>query len=142
MPDSLTERENRLLKQAGDRVFTLARQVAALEQEKRQLQQTSDHLEALLNEVRRSRDVLSAQVESLLIERDRDYEERAELRRLLAATSAWVQSTLNAPRANEVGRAAPQKSVERGRTPERPKPTPSSDVLGRIERGWKRLRFG
>jgi uncharacterized coiled-coil protein SlyX len=83
-----------MLHQAGDRVFTLARRLATAEREQARLGKEIDHLNELLVETRTSRDVLSAQVQSLLVERERDYEERAELRRLLSVVAGQVQMSM------------------------------------------------
>jgi hypothetical protein len=90
----LTPRESAMLHQAGDRVFTLARRLAGLERDHAQLRLELQHLTDLLGETRSTRDVLSRQVESLQLERERDYEERAELRKLLVAMTGELQAAL------------------------------------------------
>ena len=86
----LTARESVLLNQAGDRVFDLARRLSAAQREQERLASDIRHLTELIDETRRTRDVLSAQVMSLQNERERDYQERAELRQLLAAMTAQL----------------------------------------------------
>lgn len=94
--ERLSERESALLRQAGDRVFSLSRRLADADREANRLAATNDALRELLDETRRSRDILSAQVSSLQVERDREYEERAELRRLLASLHLQLQELLPA----------------------------------------------
>ncbi len=113
---SLSERESELLRRAGERVFTLSRKVAAAEKENERLRSELRQAEILVDEVRKSRDVLSSQVASLLNERDREYQERAELRRLMASLQSQMQEMLSgfiasqaAPR-GILGRASPQRS--------------------------------
>ena len=114
---SLTERESELLRRSGERIFALSRKVAAAEREIERLRSELGQAEVLVDEVRRTRDVLAAQVESLLNERDREYEERAELRRLLASLQAQLQAMLGRFLAVEaqagpalIGRPSPQRS--------------------------------
>lgn len=114
---SLTERESDLLRKSGERIFTLSRKVATAEREIERLRTELEQARLLVDEVRRSRDVLSSQVESLLNERDREYEERAELRRLLASLQSQMQGMLSTLLANDqlpvrpmLGRASPQRS--------------------------------
>lgn len=116
---SLSERESELLRRSGERIFALSRKVAAAEREIERLRAELHQSQLLADEVRRTRDVLSAQVESLLNERDRDYMERAELRRLLAGLQSQLQAILanlvvpaSAPAAGPglIGRVLPQRS--------------------------------
>jgi hypothetical protein len=116
---ALNERESELLRRSGERIFALSRKVAAAEREIERLRTELHQSQLLADEVRRTRDVLSAQVTALLNERDRDYMERAELRRLLASLQSQMQTILanvvtgssvdsaNAPRL--IGRALPQR---------------------------------
>jgi chromosome segregation ATPase len=113
---SLSERESELVRRAGERVFTLSRKLAAAEKEIERLRSELRQAHVLVDEVRTSRDVLSSQVASLLGERDREYQERAELRRLMASLQSQMQEMLSgfiasqaAPR-GLLGRAAPQRS--------------------------------
>jgi chromosome segregation ATPase len=114
---SLSDRESELLQRAGERVFALSRKVAAAEREIERLRSELQQSSILVDEVRRSRDVLSSQVMSLLNERDREYQERAELRRLLASLQSQMQSMLTtlvvrqpSPPQVMLGRPSPQRS--------------------------------
>lgn len=113
---ALNERESELLRRSGERIFALSRKVAAAEREIERLRSELRQSEILVDEVRRTRDVLSAQVESLLNERDREYDERAELRRLLASLQSQLQGMLgklllaeDQPASPLLGRPAPQR---------------------------------
>jgi uncharacterized coiled-coil DUF342 family protein len=96
LPRDLTARESELLERAGQRVFTLSRKVAEANREIDRLNLKATHLAELLDDARRMRDVLADQVLSLQRERDRDYEERAELRRLLASMQQMMSSAVAA----------------------------------------------
>ena len=117
---SLTPRESELLRKAGDRIFALSRRLADSESQTRQLQQELSHVRELLSETRRSRDLLSLQVTSLQRDVDREFEERSELRRLLASLQLQLQAMLPsiAPRPEapwlSPGRAAPQRGSTHG----------------------------
>jgi hypothetical protein len=95
LPQDLTPREGELLRQAGDRVFALSRKLADANKLIEMLKVQMGHTDELLAETRRARDILSDQVASLLRERDRDYEERAELRKLLASMQFFITSVVN-----------------------------------------------
>lgn len=90
----LTARETELLGQAGERVFQLARRLSATEKEVERIRTELALRDELLAETRRSRDVLGAQVQSLLQERERDYEERQEMRSLFMTTQVQLQAIL------------------------------------------------
>ena len=77
-----SDRESELLRQSGERIYALSRKAAAAEREIERLRTELQQAQMLMDEIRRTRDVLSAQVQSLLSDRDREYEERSELRRL------------------------------------------------------------
>ncbi|MGH2633647.1 MAG: hypothetical protein ACRDG3_09585 [Tepidiformaceae bacterium] len=151
-PASLTERESQLLRQAGERVFGLARKVAAAERRETDLKRELDRNNELLEEVRRTRDVLSAQVNSLLRERERDYEERSELRQLLGAITVQLQTAMNRPNSPEFEPGHPPTrhtpEVARAQRPTRiSRPTrTTSDSLGSLvgaaRKGWARLGKG
>jgi len=96
-PPSLTERESQLLRQAGERVFALARKVSAAERREQDMKRELEQTRELLAETRNTRDVLSAQVQSLLRERERDFEERSELRQLLGAITVQLQTAMSRP---------------------------------------------
>jgi len=96
-PPSLTDRESQLLRQAGERVFALARKVSAAERREEEIKRELEQTRELLAETRNTRDVLSAQVQSLLRERERDFEERSELRQLLGAITVQLQAAMNRP---------------------------------------------
>jgi predicted RNase H-like nuclease (RuvC/YqgF family) len=113
---ALTERESELLRQASERIHVLSQRAAEAERESERYRMALQQAEAVLAETRRTRDVLSAQVESLMREADREYEERAELRRLLASAQMQLQSLLASmmavPSSNGgplLGRFAPQR---------------------------------
>ncbi len=91
---ALTPREAELLRKAGERVFALSRRLAAKESEADQLRSETGNLRDLLAESREVREVLSAQVRSMQTELDREYEERSELRRLLASLHLQMQELL------------------------------------------------
>lgn len=144
VPPGLTEREARLLKEAGDHVSSLAQRLAAARRDVDASQQELRLLQEVLAETRRTRDVLSAQVQSLQEQRDRDYDERAELRRLLAAVSTQFQAIFengySAHRA-ELGRAAPQHTTGAG-----PQPAPRTlaappppSLRDKARKRWARL---
>ena len=129
---SLTPRESELLRKAGERVFALSRRLAAKETEAEQLRFEARSLRDLLAESREVRQVLSAQVASMQTELDREYEERSELRRLLASLHMQMQELL--PVVTGLSRltlATPEEAVQPERSPtgERRKP----------ERGHKSL---
>ena len=115
-PASLTERESQLLRQAGERVFALARKVSAAERREAELKRDLDRTLDLLAETRNTRDVLSSQVQSLLRERERDFEERSELRQLLGAITGQLQAAMNRPASSAL---APQHSPTSANTPRR-----------------------
>ena len=92
---SLSERESELLRRSGERIFLLSRKIAAAEREIERLRTELQQANVLVDEVRQSRNVLSAQVTSLLRDREREYDERAELRRLLASLHSLVQGMLS-----------------------------------------------
>jgi hypothetical protein len=96
LSNKLTARESALMEQAGQRVASLSRRLADADKEVGRLTAANEALHELLDETRRSRDILSAQVNSLQLERDREYDERAELRRLLASLHLQVQELLPA----------------------------------------------
>lgn len=116
---SLTARESELLRKAGERVFALSRRLADKENEAEQLKAETRSLRDLLAESREVRAVLSAQVSSMQTELDREYEERAELRRLLASLHLQMQELL--PVVTGLSRLTPQL-VEKSR----PQPTPKA----------------
>lgn len=114
----LSARESALLQKAGERVFALSRKVATLDREVERLRGDLTHAEAMLGEAQKMRDILSNQVASLQREGDRNWEERAELRRLLASLQMQLQTLLgtfieqqSAPRPGlAAGRISPQHS--------------------------------
>ena len=93
------------------------------------MRQESVQLRELLTETRSSRDALSAHVESLQRHLEREYDERAELRRLLAGLQMQVQAMLpgngqTAPGGPQfIGRQAGQRSAS-----DRPAPRPQAQV--------------
>lgn len=91
---TLTARESELLKKAGERVFELSRRVAELERTVERLESELAGARELLAESREVRNVLVAQVTSLQTDLDREYEERSELRRLLASLHIQMQELL------------------------------------------------
>jgi chromosome segregation ATPase len=142
VPPGLTERESRLLKEAGDHVSSLAQRLATARRDVEASQQELRMLQEVLAETRRTRDVLSAQVSSLQEQRERDYDERAELRRLLAAVSAQFQAIyengISSARRAEAGRVAPQRTSEP--SGQRALPTATAGSLRqRARKGWARL---
>lgn len=90
----LTERESEILRRAGERVFSLSRRLADKEKEADHLRSESQSLKDLLAESREVRKVLTDQISSLHRELDREYEERSELRRLLASLHLQMQELL------------------------------------------------
>lgn len=112
---NLTERESELLRKAGDRIFRLSRRLAEAERTVQRLEQELAHTRELLTETRASRDVLSAQVSSVHRDLEREYVERAELRRMLSSFQLQIQSMLTRPVSEDMrprlgqGREAPQR---------------------------------
>lgn len=114
---ALTAREAELLRRAGERVFTLSRQLATAEARNRQLQAELEHTREMLTETRQSRGILSAQVASLQREVEREFEERSELRKLLASLQMQLQALLPSvvapampsPPMMQIARSAPQR---------------------------------
>ncbi|HXU23971.1 MAG TPA: hypothetical protein VN697_08080 [Tepidiformaceae bacterium] len=153
LPDSLTERESQLLRQAGERVFALARKVSAAERREGEVKRELERTLELLTETRNTRDVLSAQVQSLLRERERDFEERSELRQLLGAITGQLQAAMNRPASSAL---APQHSPGSANTSRRLSPESrnsrrqaadrSPDAMGTLARAarkqWSRLLGG
>jgi hypothetical protein len=92
--DPLTARESELLKRAGERVFALSRRLADREREVERLNAEVSSLRELLAENRNIREILSAQITSLQTEHEREYEERSELRRLVAGLHLQLQEVL------------------------------------------------
>lgn len=90
----LTARESELLKRAGERVFALSRRLAERDREVERLRAEVDSLRELLAENRNIREILSAQITSLQTEHEREYEERSELRRLVAALHLQLQEVI------------------------------------------------
>ncbi len=90
----LTARESELLKRAGERVFALSRRLAERDREVEKLRAEVDSLRELLAENRNIREILSAQITSLQTEHEREYEERSELRRLVAALHLQLQEVI------------------------------------------------
>lgn len=91
---SLTARESELLKRAGERVFALSRRLAERDRQVEKLTAEAAALRELLSENRNIREILSAQITSLQTEHEREYEERAELRRLVAGLHVQLQEVL------------------------------------------------
>ena len=116
---SLTARESELLRKAGDRIFALSRGLAEAEKAVQRLDLELRHTRELLSETRSSRDILSSQVTALQRELEREYVERAELRRLLSSFQMQIQAMLT-PTATEdrprlgQGREAPQRVAGQG----------------------------
>lgn len=112
--DSLTVRESELLRKAGDRIFALSRKLSEAERTVQRLEQELAHSRELLDETRRSRDVLSDQVRSMQGDLEREFVERSELRRLLASLQVQFQAQF-APRVQDLrprlgqGRESPQR---------------------------------
>ncbi|MGE0600091.1 MAG: hypothetical protein AB7J35_09500 [Dehalococcoidia bacterium] len=92
--NQLTPRESELLRKAGERVFALSKRLAEKQREADQLNSEAQSLRDLLAESKEVRRVLSAQVESMQTELDREYAERSELRRLLASLHVQMQELL------------------------------------------------
>lgn len=90
----LTERESEILRKAGERVFALSKRLAEREREADQLRSEVQGARELLAESREVRQVLTEQIQSLQTSLDREYEERAELRRLLASLHLQMQELL------------------------------------------------
>ena len=90
----LTDRESEILRKAGERVFSLSKRLADQEKESDHLRTETQSLRELLAESREVRKVLSDQINSLHRELDREYEERSELRRLLASLHLQMQELL------------------------------------------------
>lgn len=90
----LTERESDILRKAGERVFALSKRLADQERQSDQFRTESQSLRELLAESREVRKVLTDQISSLHRELDREYEERSELRRLLASLHVQMQELL------------------------------------------------
>ena len=93
--------EAQMLRLSSDRIYSLSRRLAAAEQELHGLRAEARQMRERLEETRRMRDLLASQVESLLRERERDYDERAELRRLLVSAHSQMREIL--PRAFAAG---------------------------------------
>ena len=133
----LSEREAEILRRSGERVFELSRRLADAERSLAEAQQRTAQLEELLAETRKSRDTLLAHTESLQRLLEREYDERAELRRLLAGLQMQMQSMLNGhvaapPPGVLLARAAGQKVM----TPPAAQPPPPADERN----GWLRSR--
>ena len=92
---ALTPRESDLLRQAGERIFALSRSLAAAEKESSRSSQDLSKALEVLEETRSTRDILSAQVASQLRQIEREFDERAELRRLLASLQVQMQALLS-----------------------------------------------
>lgn len=90
----LTARESELLKRAGERVFVLSRRLAERDREVERLTAEVRSLRELLSENRNMREILSAQIASLQMEHEREYDERAELRRLVAGLHLQLQEVI------------------------------------------------
>ncbi len=90
----LSERESEILRKAGERVFALSKRLADKESESSSLRAETQNLRELLAESREVRKVLTDQISSLHRELDREYEERSELRRLLASLHLQMQELL------------------------------------------------
>lgn len=90
----LTDRESEILRKAGERVFSLSKRLAEQEKEADQLRAEARSARELLAESREVRQVLSDQIRSLQTALDREYEERSELRRLLASLHVQMQELL------------------------------------------------
>ena len=123
----LTDRESEILRKAGERIFELSGRLAESERQLVQMRQERAQLRELLTETRSSRDALSAHVESLQRHLEREYDERAELRRLLAGLQMQLQAMLPANgqaagSAQFIGRQAGQRSANDHHQPVRPQP--------------------
>lgn len=90
----LTERESEILRKAGERVFALSKRLAEQERETDQLRSEAQSARELLAESREVRRVLTDQISALQTALDREYEERSELRRLLASLHVQMQELL------------------------------------------------
>lgn len=90
----LSERESEILRKAGERVFALSKRLAEKERETNQMRSEAASARELLAESREVRRVLSDQIQSLQQALDREYEERSELRRLLASLHMQMQELL------------------------------------------------
>lgn len=90
----LTDRESEILRKAGERVFALSKRLAEREREANELRSEVVGARELLAESREVRQVLTDQIQSLQTSLDREYEERAELRRLLASLHMQMQELL------------------------------------------------
>ncbi len=119
---ALTQRESDLLRQAGERIFALSRSLVAAEKEASKSSQ--DLLRALevLKETRATRDILASQVASQLKQIEREFDERAELRRLLASLQMQMQALLTSVIADR-GTQAPSHRANSG------SPVPPSNRL-------------
>lgn len=127
---ALTPRESDLLNQAGDRIFNLSRKLADRERELERTKLENTHLKELLEETRMMRGILSDQVQALQRDLDREYEERAELRRLLASLQLQLQALLPAVvRSEELRPAAP---------PQLERTTSTARSRSRRRQGWLR----
>ena len=110
----LSSRESELVRKAGERVFELSRRLAERERELDRLRSEHAHLRELLEETVRSRDVLSSQIMALHTDAERSYDERVQLRELLArAQIQWqeVVTSLVAERKSPVD-PAPAASTQ------------------------------
>ena len=140
----LSNRESELVRKAGERVFELSRKAAEREREVERLALDIQHLQRLLEETVRSREVLTNQVRSMQIDAERGLEERSELRRLLAGAQAQVQQLLasllapptdsSTPEPRRLGTHAPQRD-SRGRRVRSRTPLGVTFSTDRI-RGW------
>jgi hypothetical protein len=135
----LSEREAEILRRSGERVFELSRRLADAERSLAGAQQRTAQLEELLAETRKSRDTLLTHAESLQRLLEREYDERAELRRLLAGLQMQMQSMLNGHVAAVspglmLARAAGQKAVPA------PAPPQAASGPGAEREGWLRSR--
>jgi len=130
----LTPRESELLKKAGERVFALSRRLAERERDAERLTAESATLRELLSESKVIREILSSQVTSLQADLEREHEERAELRRLLASLHLQVQEMLplllSAHRGQETI-AAPQPQP--GERAPQPEPEPAKKWSSRMK---------
>ncbi len=103
----LSSRESELVRKAGERVFELSRRLAERERELDRLRSEHAHLRELLEETVRSRDVLSSQIMALHTDAERSYEERAQLRELLARAQIQLQDVVTTLVAERKSPAAP-----------------------------------
>lgn len=119
--NNLTARESELLHRAGERVFALSRRLAERDKEVERLTSDMKSLRELLAENRNIREILSAQITSLQAEHEREYEERSELRRLVAGLHLQLQEvipmmmrqqTATLPAATAVDAISPARSPE------------------------------